>query len=303
MKLIRLILLVAAVLLVISGQAKAQEAPQFGYVNVADAVMLHPLMKEFDASARRFKLSALKGDQEGKSQERRQKAESEVKTIQAEMDKLSEEKKKIENTYLENLKKLQGTKISDGTSGKSQDQYNKEKARIDSAFFGDSRNLNQEIQKLQARLNELNLSAEYAGHASFEETSQIFSLILDDVYEGVEAVSKFYKIGFVFNSSFEFARISSKMLSVNPMPEFFGKLSEKLSEEEGRLTLGAALNAWLSNRNDNLVNCDDRRLTSFVLKGGLNMTPAVVDYIYQKHEVSKDHRDFIQEYFKKAVSN
>ncbi len=303
MKLIRLMLLVSAVLLVISNQATAQEAPQFGYVNVADAVMLHPLMKEFDASARRFKLSALKGDQENKSIERRQQAESEVKTIQAEMEKLSEEKKKIENTYIENLKKLQGTKIAGGTSGKSQDQYNKEKARIDSAFFGDSRNLNQEIQKLQARLNELNISAEYAGHASFEETSQVFSLILDDVYEGVEAVSKFYKIGFVFNSSFEFARINSKMLSVNPMPEFFGKLSEKLNEEEGKLTLGAALNAWLSNRNDNLVNCDDRRLTSFVLKGGLNMTPAVVDYIYQKHEVSKDHRDFIQEYFKKAVSN
>ncbi len=302
MKLIRLILLVSAVLFVISGPATAQEAPQFGYVNVADVVMLHPLMKEFDASARRFKLSALKGDQEGKGRERRQKAESEVKTIQAEIEKLGEEKKKIENTYLENLKKLQGTKLSGATSGKSQDQYNKEKARIDSAFFGDSRKLNQEIQKLQARLNELNISAEYAGHASFEETSQVFSLILDDVYEGVEAVSKFYKIGFVFNSSFEFARISSKMLSVNPMPEFFGNISEKLNEEEGKLTLGAALNAWLSNRNDNLVNCDDRRLTSFVLKGGLNMTPAVVDYIYQKHEVSKDHRDFIQEYFKKAVN-
>ncbi|HMM61547.1 MAG TPA: hypothetical protein PKC25_15620, partial [Candidatus Rifleibacterium sp.] len=243
MKLIRLILLVSAVLFVISGPATAQEAPQFGYVNVADAVMLHPLMKEFDASARRFKLSALKGDQEGKGRERRQKAESEVKTIQAEIEKLGEEKKKIENTYLENLKKLQGTKLSGATSGKSQDQYNKEKARIDSAFFGDSRNLNQEIQKLQARLNELNISAEYAGHASFEETSQVFSLILDDVYEGVEAVSKFYKIGFVFNSSFEFARISSKMLSVNPMPEFFGNISEKLNEEEGKLTLGAALNA------------------------------------------------------------
>ena len=67
--------------------------------------------------------------------------------------------------------------------------------------------------------------------------------------------------------------------------------------------MGASLNAWLMNRNDNLINCGDRRLSSFVLKGGLNMTPAVVDYIYQKHEISKSHRDFIQGYFKKAVSN
>jgi hypothetical protein len=39
----------------------------------------------------------------------------------------------------------------------------------------------------------------------------------------------------------------------------------------------------------------------FVLKGGVNMTPAVVDYIYQKHKISKTHRDFMQEFFKEAI--
>ena len=156
---------------------------------------------------------------------------------------------------------------------------------------------------MQTRAVQLNKEAEYAGHASLEETSQVFSLILDDIYEGIEGVAKFYKIPFVFNSSFEFARTTSKMITTNPMPDFFGKLNEKINQEEGKLTLAAGLNAWLNNRNDNLVNCDDRRLSSFVLKGGLNMTPAVVDYIYQKHDVSKDHRDFIQDYFKKTVTN
>ncbi|HNX76985.1 MAG TPA: hypothetical protein PLM07_05895 [Candidatus Rifleibacterium sp.] len=282
----------------------AQEGTQFGYVNVADAVMLHPLMKDFDPMPKRFKLSALKNVPETRSQTNRDKIASEVEKVQSSIKKLTADKIKIEDTYLEDLKKLRLEKNPEGeTSGKLQEQYNTEKDKIDSAFFRDVGNLNQEIQKMQAQIVQLNRETEYAAHASQEETAQVFSLILDDVYEGVEAVSKFYKIGFVFNSSFEFARISSHFTTPNPMPDFFGKLDQHLQEvEEGKLTMGASLNAWLNNRNDNLVNCDDRRLSSFVLKGGLNMTPAVVDYIYQKHEISKSHRDFIQDYFKKTVS-
>lgn len=283
----------------------AQETAQFGYVNVADAVMLHPLMKDFDPVSKRFKLSAMKNVPENRAKENQEKIAAELKTVQSEITRLGEEKEKLENTYLEDLKKLRLTKNPEGkTSGNLQEQYNREKNELDSGFFRNVGNLNQEIQKMQARVVQLNREAEYAANASAEETHQVFSLILDDVYEAIEAVSKFYKISFVFNSSFEFARISSHISTPNPMPDFFANLDKHLQEqEEGKLTMGASLNAWLMNRNDNLINCGDRRLSSFVLKGGLNMTPAVVDYIYQKHEISKSHRDFIQEYFKKAVSN
>ena len=34
---------------------------QFGYVNVSDAVLLHPTMRHFDIKTKLFKLEALKG--------------------------------------------------------------------------------------------------------------------------------------------------------------------------------------------------------------------------------------------------
>lgn len=304
MKYFRLFLIITVAAVVFSGPLGAQETAQFGYVNVADAVMLHPLMKDFDSTPKRFKLSAIKDSPADKAQANKIKIDAELKTVEEEIARINSDKTKLENTYLEDLKKLSAAKNQGGTtSEKSQDQYNSEKDKIDSVFFRNAKNLNQELQKMQAKVVQLNREAEYATHASQEETSQVFSLILDDVYEAVEAVSKFYKISFVFNSSFEFARVAGNMTAPNPMPEFFAGLDTKLNEEEGKLTVGAGLNAWLNNRNDNLINCDDRRLSSFVLKGGLNMTPAVVDYIYQKHEISKTHRDFIQDYFKKTVSN
>ncbi|MDD3148651.1 MAG: hypothetical protein PHD82_15260 [Candidatus Riflebacteria bacterium] len=304
MKHFSLLMIFAVAALFFPATTNAQESSQFGYVNVADAVMLHPLMKDFDSTPKRFKLSAIKDSPADKAKINTIKIEAELKAIQSEISRINAEKVKLENSYLEDLKKLPPVKNADGkTSEKSQDQYNSEKDKIDSAFFRNARNLNQELQKMQAKIVQLNREAEYAAHASQEETAQVFSLILDDVYEAVEAVSKFYKISFVFNSSFEFARIAGNLATPNPMPEFFSSLDTRLNDEEGKLIVGAGLNAWLSNRNGNLINCDDRRLSSFVLKGGLNMTPAVVDYIYQKHEISKTHRDFIQDYFKKTVSN
>ena len=67
--------------------------------------------------------------------------------------------------------------------------------------------------------------------------------------------------------------------------------------------MGAAFSSWLGEKNSTFLNCNDRRMTSFVMMGGLNMTPAVIDYIYQKHKVGKEQRDFIIEYFSKIVNN
>jgi hypothetical protein len=164
------------------------------------------------------------------------------------------------------------------------------------------RKVRKEVQRLQAEIAKLNKDSQYISHASHEETREIFALILDDVYEAVDAVAKFYKIPFVFNSSFEFTRNTNNVKVANPMTEFFNDLDYRLSEDpEGKLTVGAALKSWLDLKNNNLVNCSDPRLMKFVLKGGVNMTPAVVDYIYQKHKISKTHRDFMQEFFKEAI--
>ncbi len=184
------------------------------------------------------------------------------------------------------------------------EKYNEERKSIDLEFTRKLRALRTEIKKVQNSIAKLNQDSAYVEHASHEETRKVFTLILDELYEAIDAVAKFYKIPFVFNSSFAFERNTDQATITNPMPEFFKELDYRLSEDpEGKLTVSAGIKAWLDLKNNNLVNCSDPRLTNFVLKGGVNMTPAVVDYIYQKHEISKSHRDFIQEYFRTVGSD
>jgi len=295
-------------ILLFSSASFASEQPgqvQFGYVNVADAVLLHPFMKEFDATPRRFKLSALKDDQ-GKLKARNlEKIKTELQEVLKEQNTLEKARIKTEKEYTESIQKLSSRKFSSGTTGELELQkYNEERAQIDIKYtklLEENRNA---MKKNQAKTAELNQESAYVSHASHEETNKVFGLILDDVYEATDAVAKFYKIPFVFNSSFEFSRTNNNLTISNPMPEFFAGLDKKLSnEDEGELTMAAGIINWLELKNNNLMNCSDARLARFVLKGGVNMTPAVVDYIYQKHEVSKSHRDFMQDFFKKVSTD
>ncbi len=283
----------------------AEPPAQFGYVNVANAVLLHPLMKEFDAKPRRFKLSALKDDQGQLRNQNMEKLKKELSDAQSEYKKLEDERIATEKDYTVALQKLSNKKFPGTPSGDlSLEKYNQERTQIDIEFTRKLKSTREDLKKVQNRIAQMNQESEYVSHASHEETHKVFGLILDDVYEAVDAVAKFYKIPFVFNSSFEFARTTNQMTLSNPMPEFFSSLDQRLSEDpEGQLTVAAGITSWLEMKNNNLVNCSDARLTSFVLKGGVNMTPAVVDYIFQKHEISKSHRDFMQDYFKKVKTD
>jgi len=283
----------------------AEDQVQFGYVNLAEAVLLHPFMKDFDATSRRFKITAIKGDHEKARAKNMAKVKEDLSKAQKDLKKLEEDRRKEESAYTVQLQKLLLQKNADPKSGEiSMEKYNVKRKSIDLEFTRKLHALRIEIQKVQNSIAKLNQDSEYVGHASHEETRQVFSLILDDLYEAVDAVAKFYKIPFVFNSSFEFARNTTQVTVSNPMPEFFKDLDYRLSEDpEGILTVGAGIKSWLDLKNNNLVNCIDPRLTNFVIKGGVNMTPAVVDYIYQKHEISKSHRDFIQDYFRKVGSD
>ncbi|MBU1105979.1 MAG: hypothetical protein KKB51_04850 [Candidatus Riflebacteria bacterium] len=300
-----LFFLVLIACLNVQSSLQAEDQVQFGYVNLAEAVLLHPFMKDFDSAPRRFRITAIKGDHEKTRAENQAKAKEEIDQAQKELKKLEEDRRNEESDYTVQLQKLILQKNADPKSGEiSMEKYNVERKSIDLEFTRKLHSLRIEIQKVQNRIAKLNQESVYAEHASYEETSQVFSLILDDLYEAVDAVAKFYKIPFVFNSSFEFSRNTSQVNITNPMPEFFKDLDYRLSEDpEGKLTVGAGIKSWLDLKNNNLVNCVDPRLTSFVIKGGVNMTPAVVDYIYQKHEIGKSHRDFIQDYFRKVGSD
>lgn len=287
--------------------AEQQQQPQnqFGYVNVADAMLLHPTMQYFDPIAKRFKIDALKGvDPEKRSEENKVSFREKLDKLEADLKKLEESRVALEQKYMTDSKSLiiSEEKLKD-MSETEKNQYNEKKKSIDSKYFDDADELRKKIYAAKQKIEAFKNESIYTGLASQGETSQLFSLMLDDIYDAMGAVAKHYNVSFVFNSSAEIAYIESTMTAMNPMKEFFENFDQTVQDRDGKKITGAALTAWLGDKNSTFVNCNDRRLTSFVMMGGLNMTPAVIDYIYQKHKIGKDQRDFILEYFEKIVNN
>lgn len=300
----RKIIFLCTVALLLPTLLSAKNAPQFGYVNIAEAMMLHPLMKNFNTDSRRFTLDAVKDDDNLARTNNMKKIETEKKEINKNIAKLEKERGTHESKYLDELKKLARRRKSQSeASGFSLKEYNEERGSIDKEFHLKVYELNRKLRSMQDRLTHLERETEYASHASHEDSQRIFSLILDDVYEAVDKVATFYKIPFIFNSSFEFAKSGHNISIANPMGTFFDNIDQRISlEDEGELTFAAEVKAWLDSRNTNLNSINDNRLTGFVLKGGVNMTPAVIDYIFQKHKVGETQREFIQDFYKKIIS-
>lgn len=299
-------ILLALAIFMLCGNLYAQ-APQsqFGYVNVADAMLLHPTMRYFDPISKRFKLEALKGVNPEKRIEENQinyrielnKLEDDLKELEAQRTELDQEYSKQIGKILISNEKLKSM------SEEEKNKYNEKKAKIETKYYNEADELRKKIYFAKKKIESLKNSYNYTSLTTQKETSQLFSLMLDDVYDAMGAVAKHYNVSFVFNSSAEITYIEGRMTSSNPMEEFLDRYGQMAKDKDGKKIMGAAFSSWLRQKNSTFLNCSDRRMTSFVMMGGLNMTPAVIDYIYQKHKVGKEQRDFILEYFNKIVNN
>ena len=281
---------------------------QFGYVNVAEVILLHPTMKNFDSKLSRFSLNAIdEKDIKKKEAENRNNLAKEINQIKANLSALKKERDAEEKKYLKDAKKLSNsTKLGTKGSQISTELYNEKRSKLDREFYAKLSEIKTGIKMMENQLQKLNKESAYTSFATHKETAKVFEIILDDSYKAIDAIATHYDIPFVFNSSFAFDRsFSSKVMSTNPMKDFFAADMTKVEEDEkeAEQNRAAALKNWLENKNRNLMNCADPRLARFVLKGGINMTPAVIDYIYQKYNVKKEQRDFIQKFYKKLIEN
>eukprot|EP01156_Anaeramoeba_ignava_P005420 Anaeramoba_ignava/a258_8.p2 GENE.a258_8~~a258_8.p2 ORF type:complete len:265 (-),score=33.64 a258_8:1191-1985(-) len=262
-------------------------------------------MKNFNSNAARFSLKALKKVKisERQKSKRNEVAQKTKETIK-EIENIKKKKAQAEEKFLNELKNLRKQKKGTPSSQISADKYNKMKKQIERAFFEEKSSLKRQIKKMEATLKKLNLESTYTDLADHSETAKVFELILDDAYKAIDQIAEHYKIPFVFNSSFAFDRsFATGVVPSNPMEKFFDHFDEIENDdtEEAKMNLATELKFWLENKNRNLVNCGDARLSRFVLKGGINMTPAVIDYVYQKYNISKKQRDFIQKFHKDII--
>ena len=262
-------------------------------------------MKNFNNKAARFSLKALKNVKVEKRQEsKRSEISKTTKETIKQIENLKKQKIQAEEKFLKKLKELGKQKKGTPSSQISTDKYNKMKKQIESAFFEEKSSIKRQLKKMEANLKKLNLEANYTDLANHQETAKVFELILDDTYKAIDKIADHYEIPFVFNSSFAFDKsISSNVIAGNPMEKFFDHFEEIENDDtdEAKLNLATELKFWLENKNRNLINCGDTRLSKFVLKGGINMTPAVIDYVYQKYNISQKQRDFIQKFHKDII--
>ena len=278
---------------------------QFGYVNVADAMLLHPTMRYFDPISKRFKLEALKGvNPEKRAEENKINFKTELEKLEKNVKELETQRNELNNKYYVEIKKIMVSEEKlKNMSAQEKNKYNENRKKLDNKHNNDIDELRKKIYYAKQKVESFKNNSLYTGLSTQGETSQLFSLMLDDVYDAMGAVAKHYKVSFVFNSSAEISFIEGRMTASNPMADFLDNFEQTVQDRDGKKIMGAAFSSWLEEKNSTFLNCNDRRMTSFVMMGGLNMTPAVIDYIYQKHKVGKEQRDFIIEYFSKIVNS
>lgn len=277
---------------------------QVGYVNVADVMLLHPTMRYFDTTSKRFKLEALKGiNAQKRVEENKAKYKADLEKLEQDVKEFEAEKIELEEEYYKNLDKIKisNNKLQEMTE-REKNKYNEKIEKLSKKFHNEADEIRKKIYHAKQKIETFKNNSLYTSFTTQGETSKLFSLMLDDVYDAMGAVAKHYKVSFVFNSSAEITYIEGRMTASNPMGDFLDNFDLTVQSKDGKKITGAAFASWLGEKSSTFLNCNDRRLSSFVMDGGLNMTPAVIDYIYQKHKVGKAQRDFIVQYYDKIVN-
>ena len=285
----------------------------FGYVNVVDVVMLHPTMKYFDISSKRFDLKAFKGiDIEERIEENKVKVRMEINKLKEELKQLDDKKKELEEIFLERSEHLlKPNETLNTLSPERREKYEEDLSRMQAKYYSDVHEITRNAYPIEKKIEKLEKSSAYSGYSTVNETRQLFSLMLDDVYSAIKEVKKRYNVSFVFNSSssiiFPQVEMENSFNTSNTITlyDFFDKYDEVIKKngegEDSKVLLGNAFTQWLADRDSVLANCIDNRLSAFVIDGGKNLTYEVIDHIYEKYKVGNKQREFIKEYFNKIM--
>lgn len=288
----------------------SQPMQHFGYVNVIDAMMLHPTMRYFDTSTKRFSLAAFKGiNIEERIEEDKVKIRIEINRLNDELKKYDDKLKEMEETYLERSEHLiKSNESLNSMTKKRRKKYEEDRAAMQAEYFSKSAEVRRKAFPIKEKIKKLEQSSKYSGYTNEKETRSLFSLMLDDVYEAMNACAKMHNCSFVFNSSAKINYIETNSErfwdTPNGMPDFldnYKKRLEEQGEEEANTITGGQLTQWLNEKDSVFKNCSDNRLSMFVMNGGINLTPDVINYIYKKHKLSKEHQKFIYDYYEKII--
>ena len=295
--------------------ARAEGSPTFGYVNVAQAMVLHPLMAKMDPKEGRFDLSAMGGKAPANRDEPRKQLEEKRVALTKKKVALEKTLGDLETAFqkrMGELSPLQNRINSLPSSARPPvlDEYNKKKSLIEKDFWLKRDETKLELDKVATEMADTVKENQLMHLTSPEETGQVFRIILDDVYQAIDKVSEHYKVSFVFNSSFSIERTAANpaFVPVNPLGEFLGKPQEGNPDDllfkhgkDGKAPLYAHLSYWSACQRWALQNCIDPRTDRLFIKGGISMTAAVVDQVYEKYKVAATQRQVLRRFLEESA--
>ncbi len=297
--------------------ARAEGAPTFGYVNVAQAMSLHPLMAKLDPKEGRFELSALGPKAPPNREEARKAIEEKRAALTKKKATLQKNLDDLETAFQKRLAELEPLQqrinsLPAAARPPVLDEYNKKKGLVEKDFWLKRDELKLELDKANVEMEGTVKENQLLHLTSVEETAQVFRIMLDDIYQAIDKVAEHYKVAFVFNSSFSIERtpVNPAFTPVNPLGEFLSKPLEGTPEDilfkhgkDGKAPLYAHLSYWNACQRWALRNCLDPRTDKLFIKGGTSMTAAVVDEVYEKYKIPALQRQVARRFLEEVVKN
>ncbi len=298
----RLVKLVTILVLISASLPAAEQVPQFGHCNTAMAVMLHPLMAKLDTATGRFRSSALPNGTTLVGQAAVE-LEAKRKALFKETDALRQEIAGVNQEFIGKLHELnrdQDKRAPDQSSPTpSTEEYSNKRRELEHEHRQKIISVRERLSFKESELEKLNSEATLTDLLSVTDTERVFKLILDDVYEAANVVIEREKLPFVFNSatSANVPLPAAGFTTDNPIAEILNTSKPAKSTADQEYSAMSRLYQWVTGEKSQLYFCNDMRLTRFVLKGGTDITPAVVAQVYKKHNVAQSTCDLVQKLF------
>ncbi len=307
-------LIVVLLVLVVGGVSPttAEQAPQIGHCNVSMVVMLHPLMAQIDTATGRFRSSALPngatlvGQAAIELEEQRREALKETDGLRQELAKANQEF--ISKLHELNREREKSPKAGQNKSSPtpSTDEYSNKRRALEHEHRQKILAIREKLAFKESALEKLNSEARLSDLLSVTDTERVFKLILDDVSEAVAIVIEREKLAFTFNSatSYRFTMPTARGGSVeNPISALLRSQKPAQPGTDQEYAELSRLTRWATGEKSMLYHCGDGRLTQFVLKGGKDITPAVIAEVYKKHQVPSGACDVVQKLFRTGIMN
>jgi len=298
----RLVKAITILVLISTPLSAGEQAPQFGHCNTAMAVMLHPLMAKLDTATGRFRSNALPNGATLIGQAA-VVLETRRKELFKETDALRQEIAGVNQEFIGKLHELnrdRDKRAQDQSSpAPSTEEYSNRRRELEHEHRQKIVSVRERLSFKESELEKLNSEARLTDLLSVTDTERVFKLILDDVYEAANIVIEREKLPFVFNSatSANVPLPAAGFATENPIAEILNVSKTAPSAGGEEYSAVSRLYRWATGEKSQLYFCNDARLARFVLKGGTDITPAVIDQVYKKHKVAQSACNLVQKLF------